>query len=73
MGHVAITEDLGHQARADCFSRVHRNYRHTTVRMLKEMMAPLNSNRFKSCCGEGADDLSSGQSREAAHEAMRIV
>jgi hypothetical protein len=40
--------------------------------MLKKMLARLNSNRSKSGYGEGANNLSSGQSREAAHEAMRI-
>jgi hypothetical protein len=60
--HVAIAEDLRHEARADGFSRVHRNYSYTAIRVLKKMMAPLNSDRFKSGDGEGANDLSSGQS-----------
>jgi hypothetical protein len=71
--HVAIAENLRHEARADGFSRMHRNNGHTAICMLKKMMAPPNSNRFKSGYGEGANDLSSGQSWEAAHEAMRIV
>ncbi len=40
--HVAVAEDLRHEARADGFSRVHWNYGHTAIRVLKKMMTPLN-------------------------------
>jgi hypothetical protein len=71
--HIAIAKDLRHEARADNFSRVHRNYSHAPILMPKKMMAPLNSQRTKSGYCERTNYLFSGQSREAAHEAILIV
>jgi hypothetical protein len=36
-------------------------------------VASFHARDLESCCGEGADDLFSGKSRETAHDATRIV
>jgi len=43
VAHVAITEDLYQQARPDGLPLMHRNNGNATVRMLKEVVASLNT------------------------------
>ena len=72
-GHPAITEDFQHEARSYYFSSMDGNDSNATVRMPQKIVASFHARDLESCCGEGADDLFSGKSRETAHDATRIV
>jgi hypothetical protein len=43
IANFAVTENLCHQAGADGFAGMHRNYCNSSVRMLEEVVASLDS------------------------------
>ena len=71
-GETGVAEDLAHEARADGFTGVHRDYRRTAVGMLKKVMASFDADDVKSGLAQGSHDVGAGRSRSSGHAAIVI-
>jgi hypothetical protein len=65
-------EDLAHQTGTDRFSGMNGNHGATSIRMLKEVMAPLNAIDPESGLPQHGDQLAARQAGQPGHELTTI-